>query len=89
MAEKGIQRGGLPEVIDIVGNYRLHVDRVANGEEPRPLRSVLIEFNDTGVPVVHIFGLDEPSYRERLALVTEVMQTLSHVAAGMNARASN
>lgn len=84
-----IARLGLPEVNDVVGQYRLHVDRVANGEDPRPDRSVLIEFNATDLPIVHIFGLDEPSYRERLALVTEVMQTLSYVAAGMNAKASN
>ena len=49
-------RAGYPDPADVAGQYRLHADRIANGELPRPSRAIVIEFDADGALAVTAFG---------------------------------
>lgn len=65
---------------DFAAGYRMHADRVANGELA-PTRALLIEIDADGFPQVYIFG--------RGAGNREVISALLSSAAHLNANASN
>ena len=49
-------RSGLPEPTNVAGQYRLHADRIANGETCVPANAVLVELNAAGALSVTVIG---------------------------------
>lgn len=76
-----IARSGLPSTDNVAAQYRLHADQVANGELPRPVRSVLVEFHEDAVTSVQLFGMHGHG-REAISALASAIQSL-------NAGASN
>ena len=49
-------RSGFPEPTNVAGQYRLHADRIANGEADMPANALLVELNAAGGLTVTIIG---------------------------------
>lgn len=84
-----VARSGLPTIQDVLGQYRLHVDRIADGEEPRPHEALLVEQFVDGSYTVHTFGMTEHPTREKVAAFARNIGVLSGALAGLNAQAGN
>lgn len=84
-----IARLGVPEVSDVVGQYRLHVDCIADGEMPRPARAVLIETTADGRQIVSVFGNEKDHYREDVSLLANATTAIAEAIRHANACAGN
>lgn len=84
-----IVRLGLPAESDVCGQYRHHVDCIADGERDRPCAALLIEVDANGLPAVRLFGPKPADARERMALLTRYAEILLDAISATNAQASN
>lgn len=84
-----VERAGIPPVQDVIGQYRLHCDMVADGELPRPQRALLIEHSSDGGFVVQTFGMGEDSKREKIACIGDCLKALGTAIQQLNAAAAN
>lgn len=58
---------GKPSVADVAAQYRAHAALVSDGERPRPVRALLMEFDADGKPRVYTFGPDFNSNRDAIS----------------------
>lgn len=68
-----VARLGLPAAENVAGQYRLHADRIADGEVPRPRMAVLVEVGPDGISRVYTFGGELPA-RTKCALLLDAAQ---------------
>lgn len=76
-----------PELVD---QYIMHTTSILNGERPKPIRAVMVEFFDGKQASAAAYGMGETvCAKETLAQVLAAIHVLSDVAVKLNAQASN
>lgn len=84
-----ILRAGMPKLEDIAAHLRLHADKIANSEVPRPRYAIVIEFFDSDEPDVHTFGVAVDSPREAITVLVDASMVLGDAIQAVNAEASH
>ena len=62
-------RSGLPDTTNVAGQYRLHADRIANGETDMPANAVIVELNAAGALTVTLIGPPMDGHSIKAALL--------------------
>lgn len=62
-------RSGLPDAANVAGQYRLHADRIANGETDMPANALLVELNAAGALTVTLIGQPMDGHSIKAALL--------------------
>lgn len=64
----------MPKPDDVAGQLRHLATRIADGELDRPMRALVILYDDQGMPETHTLGTPYASQREAIAeLVTAIL----------------